>query len=241
MSIRDSYLLFTCQGITAAFAVATIMGDAEIPDRVLAVILLRDQMVERKPVPVIRMADVRQVRKSVTTEDALTLLGVIQHRGADDLRKTHSSNLLHRFMPYRDPIRQKEAQRTHYLSNKHDYKERNTERRSLRRKWFYALKSRLACIRCTETSISCLDFHHPGEKTDEVSNLVFNFRSMKRVIEEIERCVTLCSNCHRKVHAGETSDEFASDEFVRVPVEFRHTDESALKDWSAVSDSNRSI
>ena len=141
-------------------------------------------------------------------------------------------------MPYRDPDRQKEAQRQHYLSKKAEYRSRNETRRTLRRLWFLRLKESLTCQRCPENHSPCLDFHHPGEKDDGVSILLFSFRSMKRVIEEIERCVPLCANCHRKVHSGFLEDKFEEYELTKVPQNIRFINEKYLRNWSSCHDLN---
>ena len=64
-------------------------------------------------------------------------------------------------------------------------------------------KATLCCEVCDESSTECLDFHHldPSIKDRPVSKLV-RLGSWKRVMAEAEKCVVLCSNCHRKVHAG---------------------------------------
>lgn len=58
------------------------------------------------------------------------------------------------------------------------------------------------CKVCGEAEIACLDFHHldPNEKEHLVSSMMG--RNMEKLVEEINKCVVLCSNCHRKVHAG---------------------------------------
>lgn len=45
-----------------------------------------------------------------------------------------------------------------------------------------------------------LDFHHidPMSKDFEISAAT----SWKRALPELQKCVLLCSNCHREVHAG---------------------------------------
>jgi predicted HNH restriction endonuclease len=50
--------------------------------------------------------------------------------------------------------------------------------------------------------MSCYDFHHvnPQEKEKEVSYIAGY--SLKRAMKEVEKCILLCSNCHRKLHAG---------------------------------------
>jgi len=49
----------------------------------------------------------------------------------------------------------------------------------------------------------CLDFHHldPTIKEDEISRLIVR-KNRKKIIEELTKCVVVCSNCHRKIHAG---------------------------------------
>lgn len=49
-----------------------------------------------------------------------------------------------------------------------------------------------------------LEFHHlnPEEKEREVGAMMKNRTPMKTFINEVEKCVLLCANCHREVHAG---------------------------------------
>ena len=72
-----------------------------------------------------------------------------------------------------------------------------------RRAWFAEYKTTQECLICFEKESVCLDFHHvdPTQKKREVSILVRN-SSIKTILKEISKCVVLCSNCHRKVHAG---------------------------------------
>ena len=56
------------------------------------------------------------------------------------------------------------------------------------------------CIVCNETEMACIDFHHvdPLTKTKIVSTML-NYK-WDVILEELEKCVPLCSNCHRKHH-----------------------------------------
>lgn len=56
------------------------------------------------------------------------------------------------------------------------------------------------CSRCPESESCCLDFHHLGNKTDTVSDLSGKGVPWKKVLEEIQKCIILCANCHRKEH-----------------------------------------
>ena len=107
-------------------------------------------------------------------------------------------------MVYKDKKYQLQAQRNHYLNNKEDYLNRNKIRRNERKIWFSEIMKDKCCCKCSESAIECLDWHHidPNEKDSNVSALLNNFRSKERILKEIEKCVLLCSNCHRKVHSG---------------------------------------
>ena len=53
--------------------------------------------------------------------------------------------------------------------------------------------------RCSEA----LEFHHLEStgKDFGISDRGYT-RSWKRIIEELDKCILLCANCHREVHAG---------------------------------------
>ena len=59
--------------------------------------------------------------------------------------------------------------------------------------------SRCGYDRCGEA----LEFHHieSSEKDFGISNQGYT-RSWKKVEEELKKCVLLCANCHREVHAS---------------------------------------
>jgi hypothetical protein len=79
------------------------------------------------------------------------------------------------------------------------YKKR---RRQQLREWVAGLK--LACIRCGERDYRCLDFHHvdPTQKEFCIAHAIHSCYPKSRIEEEIDKCVLLCANCHRKEHAS---------------------------------------
>lgn len=106
-------------------------------------------------------------------------------------------------MPYKDPARQLAAKHQHYLDNKDAYMARGAIRRRDKKAWFKAkVLHGKRCILCHEDDEACLDFHHmnPDTKDDSVSVLLSHLRSKERILREVEKCVVLCSNCHRKFH-----------------------------------------
>ncbi len=51
---------------------------------------------------------------------------------------------------------------------------------------------------------SALDFHHrdPGDKEFTVGEALARNMASVTVMAEIEKCILLCSNCHRELHEG---------------------------------------
>lgn len=106
-------------------------------------------------------------------------------------------------MPYKDIKKQKQSQHESYIRNKAKIHEKCMERRTALRLRISNYKSDKGCFFCKENEPVCLDFHHknPNEKEGNVGNLITK-AGEKRTLEEIEKCVVVCSNCHRKLHAG---------------------------------------
>lgn len=87
-------------------------------------------------------------------------------------------------------------------------KRHKANRKSMVREWYRGLKATLTCSNCSENHPATLDFHHvdPSEKGFNISHWIRSGTSIERIKAEIEKCVVLCSNCHRKLHWSE--DEF---------------------------------
>lgn len=70
------------------------------------------------------------------------------------------------------------------------------------------IKDKHGCQKCPEKDPCCLDFHHldPSDKDKEVSWLAAH-KNYQRMIDEINKCVVVCTNCHRKIHAGKLNTE----------------------------------
>lgn len=105
-------------------------------------------------------------------------------------------------MPYKNKLTQKESQRRYYQENKQAYLEVQRQRRQNLRIWYREYKRKLKCKRCGENHPACLTFHHtnPAEKTMDVARAVSTYRSIKKILEEINKCEVLCCNCHAKEH-----------------------------------------
>lgn len=61
---------------------------------------------------------------------------------------------------------------------------------------------KLGCSFCTEKNPVCIDFHHKNEDT-KVDGIAIMKKSygFSKLKTEIEKCILVCANCHRKIHA----------------------------------------
>lgn len=64
------------------------------------------------------------------------------------------------------------------------------------------IKSSRGCSGCGERHPGCLEFHHPDPmaKQHNVSVAIARCIPWETILAEIEKCVVLCANCHRKHH-----------------------------------------
>lgn len=114
-------------------------------------------------------------------------------------------------MPYKDKEKQKQYQRRwsrnkfsdpnhrqNRLDRQHDIVFRNRQK-------FAELKTQLRCTQCGENHPACLDFHHidPSNKNYTVSEMMTAKFSWETIQKEIDKCIVLCANCHRKHHWDE--------------------------------------
>lgn len=75
---------------------------------------------------------------------------------------------------------------------------------SLKRDWYRALKKNSPCIVCSENDSNVIELHHkhPEDKVDTVLRLVKSNKPFGVIKAETEKCLPVCSNCHKKVHYG---------------------------------------
>lgn len=112
-------------------------------------------------------------------------------------------------MPFKDPAKRKEYQRRYhekwYAQHRDERKQQVRERRQRIKKEIENLKREKSCADCGlsgEIATWALEFHHIDENTKHmnISHMVCNGYSIKRIKEEMEKCEVLCSNCHRTRH-----------------------------------------
>jgi hypothetical protein len=95
-----------------------------------------------------------------------------------------------------NPTHATKYMREYWKKNRAQLKERMDAKRKEIAEW----KRARGCTVCGETEPWVLDMHHldPSEKEANPAASA----TLKTFLKEADKCVLLCSNCHRKVHAG---------------------------------------
>ena len=102
----------------------------------------------------------------------------------------------------------KTTYRKHYEKNRTRYLERAKENKNKHKETCYEkivdylLKN--PCL-CGESDPIVLEFHHKDrkEKEDNISAMVSSGQKWDKIEKEINKCVVLCSNCHKRITAKE--------------------------------------
>lgn len=68
-----------------------------------------------------------------------------------------------------------------------------------RRKYLHELKKKLSCVYCGNNNPLCLDLDHidRSSKNGVVATMITSGYDWNDVLEEIEKCQPVCSNCHK--------------------------------------------
>ncbi len=101
--------------------------------------------------------------------------------------------------------RHKEVVREYQANNRDSINRKARERRAKHLNRLIEDLGGLKCSMCgfKDEYIGCYDFHHKDMSTKEHnlgSIMLHNFTKIK---EEADKCVLVCSNCHRKIHRRE--------------------------------------
>ena len=109
-------------------------------------------------------------------------------------------------MPYKNPqvkkVTQKKYSRTYYQRNTALVKKRNAVRKAKQRQLWIKFKAQQSCKHCGAKHIAIIDFHHViRENKRSVNLLAMKQNKVDEAIKEAtEKCIPLCSNCHRILH-----------------------------------------
>lgn len=113
-------------------------------------------------------------------------------------------------MPYKDEAIRKAKQKLYsrkwYESNRREIIQKvKTYKDKSRAEWI-AYKSKQRCSHCRKKHPAVIDFHHViKEGKRSVNHLALKRGNVPEAIKEAEeKCIPLCSNCHRILHWHET-------------------------------------
>ena len=105
---------------------------------------------------------------------------------------------------YRCKSCQRESNKTWSDTNWNKKIQQQAERRQALQQRVRDYKSERGCTCCDESDEMCLELHHldPSEKELNPADMATRGWSWERMLSEIQKCVVVCSNCHKKIHAG---------------------------------------
>ena len=106
-------------------------------------------------------------------------------------------------MAYKNTEDQKAFQHRYYLKYKEKVLNKNRKRKKEIAGFITDYKRKRGCTLCPENEPVALDFHHiKGEKEIAIAHIRNRMWSDEKILRELEKCVVVCSNCHRKITAG---------------------------------------
>lgn len=117
------------------------------------------------------------------------------------------------------------------------------------KKWRKATKSRLLkgmggkCFVCDYNKCeSALDFHHidPSQKDFGLAAVRASIKNWSLLVEEVEKCVVLCSNCHREHHEGLLNISFIPKKFDEKLKNYKEIEREELYDPCPVCKTKKS-
>lgn len=104
-------------------------------------------------------------------------------------------------MPYKEVSQKRAMNRRRYQRRKADYRYLRAKYVDRNRQHVSEYLKSHPCIVCGEQDIVVLEFDHrdPAQKECNIAEAV-NHRcfSLKRLVQEMEKCDVLCANCHRR-------------------------------------------
>ena len=95
-------------------------------------------------------------------------------------------------------------QKKYFQGDAHDrhlkqVKDRKYAVRDVAREYILDYLSKHPCSQCGEADPMVLEFHHEHSKEYPVSAMINGGYPIHRIQAEIEKCIVLCANCHRKL------------------------------------------
>jgi hypothetical protein len=85
------------------------------------------------------------------------------------------------------------------------------KKRGINREYVKSVKENSSCSKCgyskkthPDFTSRALEFHHTNDDKDfNIGRISAKGRSMENLKKEIDKCIILCSRCHKEIHAKE--------------------------------------
>jgi hypothetical protein len=91
--------------------------------------------------------------------------------------------------------------RENYKKNNKEWNKNHIKNRDFKKNKIIEIKEKSqGCCKCGEKKHYLLDFHHVDSYTKSFQISQGESKGLKRLLAEIEKCVLMCSNCHREFH-----------------------------------------
>ena len=115
------------------------------------------------------------------------------------LSKKRSYNKYHK---KRNKKRDAEASRQYRRNNASKVNAKDRFRKKTKREFVNQYKKEKTCQKCGDKRWFCLDFHHLNgkEKRFNISACIRSGYGIETIKAEIDKCIVLCSNCHRHLN-----------------------------------------
>lgn len=80
---------------------------------------------------------------------------------------------------------------------------------------FIENKKLQGCAKCKDKRFYVLDFHHvnPEQKDGTIAHMIKS-SSIEKLVEEVDKCILLCANCHREFHYLEKEKGIKLEDFL---------------------------
>lgn len=109
----------------------------------------------------------------------------------------------------------RETTKKNYNKNKDKWREYQRDFKNRYKETINNHKKTLNCNKCGETRYYVLDFHHinPENKKIAIGN-AWQYKSIEDTFKEMEKCIVLCSNCHREFHFLEKKNKITIQKYL---------------------------
>lgn len=72
------------------------------------------------------------------------------------------------------------------------------------------------CLKCGESRIRCISYHHKNPKEKDFTIGQLRKSSKQVIVSEIKKCVCLCLNCHHEFHYLEKKEGITLEEYLNI-------------------------